>query len=1151
MTTLTCNDPSSALASSTLSLRVVQPGVEERIVPLPTGKCTVGSSDRCQVHLTDAQVRPLHCLIVHEGSKTLVTRWAPGALLNEQEFATSPFHPGDCLQIGDVQVFLDGEVASECDEAQEQTQEQPAPTPVSAAENAFAMMPTQTPAIATVDTAVSTLGVDQLERLKMANEGARNRCRKLVGSLRTMRNQADGFEQRLNKLQQQLTIALEERELISAQLSQLQGEAGDRANQSSEEIDRMISELTAAYEKASVAESALAEHVAQAEQSQKELASLQGEREQWEQIRTAGELQRSKLAQALADREQSMDTLQSEIENSRETERHAEANSQEQTAMLEAMQAELEQVLSEREQLGTNLEESRQSQQEAQQSQADSEQNLAVFQLELEKFQITSRQTEQDLNESHTILENLQAELAPLYAEREEWVAKRSELQLRDQGLEHELASRDSQIQELSDKVQELQASLDAANTDVASQASQTEKFEQQLGALAAERDQLLEAQGEQGEKLLECEETITARDRRITELEEEHIGICEMLQTVEKGAFEQVDSCNKLEEQLTNIRAERDQLAETLPAQQEAIKYLEQALAERDGQISLLSDELTKTSQRQMELETELAEGNNAYQALETNLDDLTVRCEQLLGTQSSSDENQAIAELALNEYQTQVEELQMQIALSDQQRQNLEQSLASGSQSSETLQAEFVELQTRYEQLTNDHQSETERRHDRDQKLADQQQHVELFQTDLKVVQAELDRTANQVSSLQTERETLNQQLLGLREELAAREENVGEEARVSQNLLVQMEEEKSLLAQKVEQQAVQTEQLAMELEQARQCLLTAEQALLQRTEVAAVPIEKTSVEAPAEARHEPAAWPSEPDTSSAEVVAEDYSTVEVSPETEPDASTSDSTAFDKKPSEQEETPEEFEPTSFIDQYEGMLEEESEESSMEFVQSDPEPTPVVNKLGAELDAMESGDVEKSDDEADLEAYMSSMLQRMRGETGDEEVASEEPSNTTLHQNLNSVAAAEEGVDQVALEKVAVEEPENLEPMKLEELKRSSRKPTLPTDLAAMRELANSSARRAISKHHKRLHREKAFGYFLACLLTVGMGVFMLMKAVAAQEYLGLNFFGGSVAVLIGVGVGIKLLGQLLLAIRDGSPQQKQTDKSVQESDE
>jgi len=112
MTTLTSNDQPTTLTTSAVSLHIIQPGADERIVPLPSGKCTVGSSDRCQVHLRDAQVRPLHCLIIHEATGTFVTRWAPGALLNDQDFATAPFQPGDCLQIGDVQLLLVANCAS-------------------------------------------------------------------------------------------------------------------------------------------------------------------------------------------------------------------------------------------------------------------------------------------------------------------------------------------------------------------------------------------------------------------------------------------------------------------------------------------------------------------------------------------------------------------------------------------------------------------------------------------------------------------------------------------------------------------------------------------------------------------------------------------------------------------------------------------------------------------------------------------------------------------------------------------------------------------------------------------------------------------------------------------------------------------------------
>ena len=1154
MTTLISNEHPSALATSTFSLRIVQPGAADRSVSLPTGKCTVGSSDRCQVHLTDAQVRPLHCLIVHESTGTLVTRWAPGVQLNGEDFATAPFQAGDCLQIGDVQMLLVGEVSVEDvveDVDTNEPQDQFEPAPIVKASNPFAMpSPVSVPQSTLQDTLQSAAPVTdslEAERLKAANEGARRRCRKLVGALRTMRTEANGFDQRINDLEQQLSFALVEREQVYSQFSQLQSETGQRESQSTEEIDRLISELTAAYEKSSVAESTLVEQIQQAEQFQTELASLQGERNGWEQVRSAGELQRSKLAQALADREQAIETLQAEIEQSRETSRDAEASGAEQAAALEALQAELEQLRSEREQVAATLADSQQRQQEAEQSQADSEQNLAVFQLELEKFQITSRQTEHELSESQTALEKLQAEIAPLSAERDEWVTKRTEYQLREQGWEHELTTRDSQIEELTARSSELQASIDAANQDASSRVSQVENFEQQLGALTAEREQLLAVQAEQAQQLGEWEETVTTRDRRIKELEEEHVGICEMLQSVEKGAFEQVDSCNKLEEQLTAARAERDQLAEALPEQQEYLKQLEQALAERDGQITLLSDELTKTSQRQMELESELAEGTHAYQALEANLTELTTRCEELINTQSFSDQGKAVTEQTLTETQGQVDALEQQLELAIQQQQELELVVSQGSQSGETIQAEFAELQARYAQLTNDHQAETERRHERDQQLADQKQHADLFQADLKVVQAELDRTAEQVSNLQTERETLNQQLLGLREELAARDEATVEGASDSQDLLVQFEEEKALLLQQVQQQEEQTAQLAAELEQARVCLLTAEQALLGQAEQEGQTGQVASL---IEVGEETAVWPSESDVLSSEVTDEnDSEGFEVSPVEETFVSTS--SAFDKPELEEatEEPKESFQPASFIDQYQGMLEEDGE-ADMEFSQSEPEDAPVANKLGAELDALGTGTEEESEDEADLEAYMSNMLRRMRGDDSDDELAAPQASSSvTLHQNSNPVAAVDEVLDQVSAESEVAEEPENLAPIDMEELKRSSSKPTLPTDLAAMRELANSSARRAISKHHKRLHREKALGYFLGCLLAIGLGSYMLLKATAAHEFLGLGFLGGAVAVLVGAVAGLKLLGQLLLAIRDGSQVKKPAKESLKES--
>jgi len=591
--------------------------------------------------------------------------------------------------------------------------------------------------------------------------------------------------------------------------------------------------------------------------------------------------------------------------------------------------------------------------------------------------------------------------------------------------------------------------------------------------------------------------------------------------------------------------------------------------------------------------LETELAQGTSASQALEAELAASKTRCEQLVAGQSSTEQSKADVELTLVEYQGLIEELQQQIETTQQQRQDLEKELANGSQSSEIVQIEFNELQARHEQLTTDYQAEMERRHDLDQKLAEREQNVELFQVDLKSLRAELDRTVEQVSGLQAERETLNQQLQGLREELAAVEEarsdekesdeGEAEDASASRELLAQLEEEKALLQQRVEQQEQHSEQLSTELEQARQCLQVAEQALLERP-AESLPVEEPTNDEPVE----PVALPSETYAESTDDVAEaepyceapletaeyqDANATDVADETEgvaddtigdttddttgdttgdtktpaeADPNVSTSTAFDNPQAEDEsqEPAEEFQPTSFIDQYQHMLDED-DEANLEPAPPEPEPAPVANtnKLGAELDAIGAGSEEDSDEA--LQAYMSNMLRRMRGDENDD--GSQPPqasSSTTLNQNPNPVAAVDEILDQVAPHREIVEQPHDNEPIDMEQLKRSSHKPALPTDLAAMRELANSSARGAIAKHHKRRHLEKALGLFLVCLIATCVGGYMLLSGIAAQDYLGYNFFVGTATLLVGVFGGFKLLGQLLLAIREGSQEKKTGEK-------
>ena len=1461
MTTLTSNDVSHSVPvltsnSGAFFLEVKQPHAEDRRIQLFPGKCTIGSSERCQVHIEGTAVRPLHCLLVLEGSTLTVTRWAQGALLNGRDFATAPFQLGDTLQVGETTISL---IADRSENPGDQA---PNPSPSTASVSNFTtpqapttgthfvppspplsrpQSPTSFPtnqAAQTREQAFPTADAEEaLTRLRSAKETARGRCRKLVTVVRSMRDEANNFDRRIDHLESQLNLAMQEREQLNSQLSSLQSESTDRESQTAQEIDRLISELSDAYEKANAAETALldsgqhtdqlrgefeqrladteaqlkasedafaaleenstqvrveleqqlaqvqreletkacalseAEHNSEAfreqlerqlsesqekqnaveeslasrmqeiQQLEADLVGLRSDQQQWEQTREAGELQRTKLAQALADRERSVDTLQAELEQFRQAADQADDSRMEQAAELSKVQAELELLQSEREQLSRDLANSQQYHADLEQTVADSEQNLEVFQLELEKFQLTSRQTEQELADSSAELERVRTEFAQLVEERDQLKAKRTEYQLREQGREHEIATRDAQIEELTREIEALKGSVAEASQGAAEQGSQVEKLEREADELRSERDQLMNVQAEQVQNLKAWEEAVESRDRRISELEAEHDGICQVLQSVEKGAFEQVDACNKLQEQLADLREERDQFANALPEQQEYAKQLEQALAERDGQITLLSEELSKASDRFGDLESQLASGATSLEVLEAERNDWKLKCEQLASTQSSQEASRSELEAALTEYQQQVEQLRQQVENSDKQCRELEQIAAEGTQSKDSYQLELSELKSRYEQLISEHQSEQQRRQQLDTELAERDQNLELFQVDLKSMRAELDRSEQQLKNLEDERSTLNLQLTGLRDELAAKETNDdspaiagqsnlqaerdelaaelesvrsqfeelqlrnvegAETEDVSKASLSGLEREISELQQCLDQREMEAKQVEAELEEtlskleagkieneelnkkyqqsqsdlekAEQTLLVAEQSLRDQAEVqqpeSALPnFDATSTDLPttddlsaeetstqdtslsgispdesvypfdvsgadfsrvseqqtegerdayssndAADQHEPssaadAAEQSEPEGISWEVRSEDADTAEadvseesaaafaargsqsladgehdetedyisteyrVASNVEADSAESDyeedfeaeadedaELVLDVSPEEQdledaqaaeageplsvqeevpteepaEEPAEEFKPTSFIDQFAHLLEEDGE-GLCEPAQPEPaKPAPVENKLSAELDAIQ-GEHEDDSDEA-LQAYMSNMLRRMRGDSNDEEASPPQQSQaTTLNQNPNPVSAVSEVLSNVA-PKDQTEAPIQDPILDLESLKRTSEKPELPTDLAAMRELANASARKAIAKHHKKRHLEKALGLFFVCLISICVGGYMLLTATTAQDYTGVNFIGGAIAMLVGVGGGLKLLGLLLAAIREGS---------------
>lgn len=202
----------------------------------------------------------------------------------------------------------------------------------------------------------------------------------------------------------------------------------------------------------------------------------------------------------------------------------------------------------------------------------------------------------------------------------------------------------------------------------------------------------------------------------------------------------------------------------------------------------------------------------------------------------------------------------------------------------------------------------------------------------------------------------------------------------------------------------------------------------------------------------------------------------------------------------------------TSFIEQYSHLLEEDGS--------TEVEPVPErANPLAEEHSPAETVPGDEDEDEA-LQAYMANMMSRVRGDGPVSAPSTPTPTFTTTPKKVEQTAKEEE-----------YEAP--VDPIGLDELRQTTKKAPLTSDLAALRDLANTSARKAIAKSSKRRHFEMAISKLIICGISLPTAGYLMY---AAKSYTGVMFLGGAVAAIAGLYSGVQLLGCLLRAIRDGS---------------
>lgn len=172
-----CKQPSTIDAADADLVLKIRGGIRDgQQVRIQAPKCMIGSGPNCTLRLVARGVQPLHCLIVRSKTRAVVRGWAPDLRLNGRGVQDSPLACGDVLAVGPVEFEVVRCTAGQAGQEAKSSQSMEEPRPAGATRKP----PTRLPARA----APTTNGKVQNQRLVLANQNARNRCRKLIARLR-------------------------------------------------------------------------------------------------------------------------------------------------------------------------------------------------------------------------------------------------------------------------------------------------------------------------------------------------------------------------------------------------------------------------------------------------------------------------------------------------------------------------------------------------------------------------------------------------------------------------------------------------------------------------------------------------------------------------------------------------------------------------------------------------------------------------------------------------------------------------------------------------------------------------------------------------------------------------------------------------------
>lgn len=1127
-----------------LQLDVFAEGQWANSFELPVGKCTVGSSPSCQIRLAEKQVRPLHCLLLHGFEGVTATSWAPGMLLNDREFSSAPMYVGDELSIGSLCLKLaiadPGDSSSEMD-ADDTPDFQPNPAQVPAPSPA--LQPPQSGEPTEIG-AVRESTDDNLRlgetKLFQSNQQVRQRCRRLLESLRHQRDLAKNLRQEVVAHADLREAVEQERDSLAAELEQLRTTSSEETRSLSEQLQILQGERDWF---ASQVEQVHSNNADETQQLNEQVQSLQRERDS-----LAGELEQLHASSAERDSQQTaeLDRVFGELTSAKEKTTQVEAALQEAQARSENFQHRIEELIAECERLVNSSQTLHEEKEQLAQTIAERDFRITELEQTLRAAQEVAQVAGENLAEQMQSREELSNELNVLHAERTEAESEierlkreSDELQRTSSDYQQHLHAAEESLQVITDQLKQQTEELESLRNERTGLQADRHEFSVEKEKLIQETDakrkriELLEIDvkslnREWQQSLADVsrlKEAQLAAEARIEYLETEQAHF-------DKDAFEALSSeRNQIATQLRDLQddiAARDELLQNASQRLEQLQAivshseddhasLAEDIAARIGQIEILTDELdalrenvARHSEERIQYTEQLTDREKTIEQLHTQFDALRTSI-----TQVEQERDEIAQRLAFQESQF----AQITVEL-EAQRSKAERYEEEHLHHAEGLSTCEKQIESLTDELGNLRTSMMEVERERDELV----EHLAFQETHSAELSSELEAMRSKDSSVEQENAQYAQCISTQVDQI----EHLTSQLEAAFKKFSLVEQERDHVAQRLADREASIERLTADLDQSRELLAECSEKAQRLKEVyqqTLAELEQARETVLTSPTQESKAITNEIEQEcelTAEFTAQDF--------TDKDelATEALSASNDVDEDRQSEPPVEFQPPSFIDQYSHLLDENDLGQVAEG----------LAPVGHSSDSMFSsntftGEGENGDD-GDLEAYMSNLMRRVRGDSS---------GDSTPYSGTNSYGANDKHNSQkydaaklpVRDENSVPEITPSTEPLGLLELadwKGNSGKPTHAIDLTSMRELANSSARSAIAKHRKSRHFEGALGKFLVTSIAAGTAGCMMASAEHAVHPL---FLGGCAVGVVSIYWGFQLLGVLLELIRDG----------------